>query len=184
MNTTPAAIDSPAEPVVWTMLFSRMVDLPEDAEDGDREHGDRDRRGDGHADLERQVHARRGEDDAQDGAEDHRADGQLRRRLRGWDVGFELGVTGGGVTGRVWVAMQCLGVVGKTGASSGSAHEIVESRERNEGRPASSFGCSYWRPLAEAIFRKYHECRFAAAAFSVGAPCVQTKSFDIPNLRL
>ena len=27
MNTTPAAIDSPAEPMVWTMLFSRMVDL-------------------------------------------------------------------------------------------------------------------------------------------------------------
>ena len=28
VNTTPAAIDSPAEPVVWTMLFSRMVERP------------------------------------------------------------------------------------------------------------------------------------------------------------
>ena len=28
MKTTPAAIDSPAEPMVWTMLFSRIVDEP------------------------------------------------------------------------------------------------------------------------------------------------------------
>ena len=28
MNTTPAATDSPAEPIVWTMLFSRIVELP------------------------------------------------------------------------------------------------------------------------------------------------------------
>src|SRR6266853_493619 len=28
VNTIPAAMDSPAEPVVWTMLFSRMVDFP------------------------------------------------------------------------------------------------------------------------------------------------------------
>ena len=28
VNTTPAAIDSPADPIVWTMLFSRIVDLP------------------------------------------------------------------------------------------------------------------------------------------------------------
>ena len=28
MNTTPAAIDSPAEPMVWTMLFSRIVEPP------------------------------------------------------------------------------------------------------------------------------------------------------------
>ena len=28
MKTTPAATDSPAEPIVWTMLFSRIVDLP------------------------------------------------------------------------------------------------------------------------------------------------------------
>ena len=28
VKTTPAAIDSPAEPIVWTMLFSRMVDFP------------------------------------------------------------------------------------------------------------------------------------------------------------
>src|SRR5262249_35496527 len=28
VNTTPAATDSPAEPMVWTMLFSRIVDLP------------------------------------------------------------------------------------------------------------------------------------------------------------
>jgi hypothetical protein len=28
VNMTPAARDSPAEPVVWTMLFSRMVERP------------------------------------------------------------------------------------------------------------------------------------------------------------
>src|SRR5262252_6590852 len=28
VNTTPAAIDSPADPIVWTMLFSRIVDEP------------------------------------------------------------------------------------------------------------------------------------------------------------
>jgi hypothetical protein len=28
VKTTPAATDSPAEPIVWTMLFSRMVDPP------------------------------------------------------------------------------------------------------------------------------------------------------------
>ena len=27
VKTTPAAIDSPADPIVWTMLFSRIVDL-------------------------------------------------------------------------------------------------------------------------------------------------------------
>ena len=28
VNTTPAATDSPAEPMVWTMLFSRIVEPP------------------------------------------------------------------------------------------------------------------------------------------------------------
>ncbi|MEZ5283631.1 MAG: hypothetical protein R2712_02245 [Vicinamibacterales bacterium] len=28
VNTTPPATDSPADPIVWTMLFSRMVDPP------------------------------------------------------------------------------------------------------------------------------------------------------------
>ena len=28
VKTTPAATDSPADPMVWTMLFSRMVDPP------------------------------------------------------------------------------------------------------------------------------------------------------------
>ena len=28
VNMTPAARDSPAEPVVWTMLFSRIVERP------------------------------------------------------------------------------------------------------------------------------------------------------------
>ena len=28
VTATPAAIDAPAEPIVCTMLFSRMVDLP------------------------------------------------------------------------------------------------------------------------------------------------------------
>ena len=28
VKTTPAATDSPAEPIVWTMLFSRIVEPP------------------------------------------------------------------------------------------------------------------------------------------------------------
>ena len=28
VKTTPPATDSPAEPIVWTMLFSRMVEPP------------------------------------------------------------------------------------------------------------------------------------------------------------
>ena len=28
MKTTPEAIDSPADPMVWTMLFSRIVEPP------------------------------------------------------------------------------------------------------------------------------------------------------------
>ena len=28
VNTTPPATDSPADPIVWTMLFSRMVEPP------------------------------------------------------------------------------------------------------------------------------------------------------------
>ena len=28
VKTTPPATDSPADPIVWTMLFSRMVDPP------------------------------------------------------------------------------------------------------------------------------------------------------------
>ncbi len=28
VNTTPPATDSPADPIVWTMLFSRIVDPP------------------------------------------------------------------------------------------------------------------------------------------------------------
>src|SRR6478735_7357053 len=28
VKTTPAAMDSPADPIVWTMLFSRIVDDP------------------------------------------------------------------------------------------------------------------------------------------------------------
>jgi hypothetical protein len=28
VNTTPPATDSPAEPIVWTMLFSRIVEPP------------------------------------------------------------------------------------------------------------------------------------------------------------
>ena len=28
VNTTPPATDSPADPIVWTILFSRIVDPP------------------------------------------------------------------------------------------------------------------------------------------------------------
>ena len=77
----PAAIDSPAEPVVCTMLFSRMVDLPSVRKKATASTAIGNRGRDREADLERQVDARGGEDDAQDRAEDHRAEGQLGGRL-------------------------------------------------------------------------------------------------------
>ena len=92
VKTTPAAIDSPAEPVVWTMLFSRIVERPRvrknviastaiGIEARDRE-----------PDLERQVHARGGEDDPQDGAQEERPEGELGRTLGGRDERREPGV--------------------------------------------------------------------------------------------
>jgi len=67
----------------------------ERAKDGDREDGDRDRGADGEADLERQVHVRRTENEAQDRAEDQRAYGELGWRLTGGDVGLVVGHMGG-----------------------------------------------------------------------------------------
>ena len=84
VTPTPNAIDSPAEPVVCTMLFSRMVArrkpnaVRERAEQRDRQHGDRHRRRHRHADLEHQVKRRRAEDDAEHGADQHRRHSELR----------------------------------------------------------------------------------------------------------
>ena len=58
VNTTPPAIDSPAEPIVWTMLFSRIVEPPSFLSTGDREHGDRDRRADREARAEPEINRR------------------------------------------------------------------------------------------------------------------------------
>ena len=83
VTPTPKAIDSPAEPVVWTMLFSRIVArrtpkaLREGAEQRDRQHRDRDRRRDRHADLQHQVERRGAEDDAEDRAEEDGRPGEL-----------------------------------------------------------------------------------------------------------
>ena len=80
------------------------------AEDRDREHRDRDRRAHGETDLEREVHARRGEDEPEEDAEDDGAGGELgehrrwRRRkgiaARGAPVfGAVMGAPGGGSRG-------------------------------------------------------------------------------------
>ena len=94
VTPTPKAIDSPAEPVVCTMLFSRIVarrnaeDAGQAAEQRDRQHGHRDRRRHGHADLEHQVERRGAEDDAQDRADEDGRPGELRHRRAGGDVGL------------------------------------------------------------------------------------------------
>ena len=46
VKTTPPATDSPADPMVWTMLFSRIVEPPKFLQHRDRQHRDRNRRAD------------------------------------------------------------------------------------------------------------------------------------------
>ena len=77
VTPTPKAIDSPAEPAVCTMLFSRIVasrapSLREDAEQRDRDDGDGNRGADRQADLQHEVERRRAEDHAEDRADDDR----------------------------------------------------------------------------------------------------------------
>ena len=85
VTPTPNAIDSPAEPVVCTMLFSRIVarrkpnDLREDAEQRDRQHRDGNRGRHRHADLEQQIERRGAEDDAEDRADQDGRPGELGR---------------------------------------------------------------------------------------------------------
>ena len=82
VKMTPEAIDWPALPVVCTMLFSRMRGAAEGAEDGDREHGDRDRGGDRKSGAQADVDGDRAEEDAEEAAQDEGARGELRARLR------------------------------------------------------------------------------------------------------
>ena len=75
VKATPAAIDSPAEPVVCTTVFSRIEARPprqlrEGAEDRDGEDGDRHRRGDGQPDAQGQVDGGGAEDEAEERAQD------------------------------------------------------------------------------------------------------------------
>ena len=97
VNTTPAAIDSPAEPMVWTMLFSRIVDDAEPLEHRDRQHRDRDRRRHGQARLQREVDRRGAEDDAEHDAEDDRLDGELREA---WSAAGRRARAGRGLAAR------------------------------------------------------------------------------------
>src|SRR5262249_2900069 len=67
-------------------------------EDGDREHGHRNRRRHGQTGLEREVHGCGAEDDAGNCLEHDRFAGESGRRLRGWYVGLELcGLGAGGM---------------------------------------------------------------------------------------
>ena len=108
VTPTPKAIDSPAEPVVWTMLFSRMrrpaeaERVGEAPEERDRQHGHGDRGRDGHAHLQHQVERRGAEDDAQDGPHQHRRPGELRQRGLIGDVGLMCGGRLGERQGRPW----------------------------------------------------------------------------------
>ena len=71
------------------MLFSRMVELAEALEHGDREHRDRNRRRDGQARAQREIDGDRAEDDAEDRAEDDRLDGELGGRFGRRNVRLE-----------------------------------------------------------------------------------------------
>ena len=90
----PKAMDSPAEPAVWTMLFSRIVasrhaELRPEPEQRERDHRDGDRGADREADLEHEVERRRAEDHAQQRAHDDRAQRELAHPSLRRDVGVK-----------------------------------------------------------------------------------------------
>ena len=79
VKTTPPATDSPAEPIVCTMLFSRIVEPPNclstemasTAIGIDARHGE--------AGAQAEVHGGRAEEQAEEHAEDDRLGGELGR---------------------------------------------------------------------------------------------------------
>jgi len=87
VTPTPKAIDSPALPVVWTMLFSRIVALrtPNALENARNRVIDRTAIGTDaetvSPTLRTRVERRRPEQDAEQAAGEHRRPGELRRRL-------------------------------------------------------------------------------------------------------
>ena len=91
VKMTPAAIDWPALPVVWTMMFSRIEAAPERAQNADREH--RDGNGGGYREAGAQAHidGDAAKDDAEDGAEQNRAKGELRTIVAGGYKGLKVG---------------------------------------------------------------------------------------------
>ena len=92
VTPTPKAIDSPAEPAVCVMLFSRMVAgrkpkmRAEAAEEGDGQDGDGDGGGDGHADAQDEVERTGAEDDTEDGADEDGLQGELGQTQSVGDV--------------------------------------------------------------------------------------------------
>ena len=109
VTPTPNAIDSPAEPAVCTMLFSRIValrtpnDLREHAEQRDRHHRDRDRGAHRQADLQHEVERRRPEDHAQDGPDQHRNQREFVNDFAGGHIGR---IFSGGFPGRHWEGLR------------------------------------------------------------------------------
>ena len=78
MKIVPVASDVEAEPIVCERFASRIVPFcAEEAEDGDRQDGGRNRRRDGQPDPQAEVRVRGAEHEAEDDARDHR----LRREL-------------------------------------------------------------------------------------------------------
>ena len=66
-----------AEAIVWTMLFSWMVEVAERLEHRHRDHRGRDRRREGDPDLEAEIDVGGGEDDGDQRAEDDPAERQF-----------------------------------------------------------------------------------------------------------
>ena len=88
-------MDSPAEPAVCTMLFSRMVasrkpSFEKKPEERDRNDRDRNRRAHRETDLKDKIKRRGAEDDAEQCADDERQRRQLAHSGAGRDVRFEI----------------------------------------------------------------------------------------------
>ena len=92
VKMTPEAMDWPALPVVWTMLFSRIEALPKARRMEMDQNGDRDGGGDGETGAQADVDRDGAEEDAEDRAEEEGAGAELWAGLGGGDEGLEAGL--------------------------------------------------------------------------------------------
>ena len=101
VKMTPEAMDWPALPVVWTMLFSRIDDAAEGAQNADGEHRDGDGSGDREPGAQAHIDRDRAKDQAEEAAQQNGAERELRRLLVGGNKGLKLGRVPS-ATGREW----------------------------------------------------------------------------------